>query len=223
MEAPSHELLTQYCSRRHGPKTSVAKGLELEEYQETEPQHGDRSISSYFKSKQNLVGYEHNVQLRYAGSWCTWSRLTTLHILHQGQCSCYLWLHLIIKFKEDASFKSKKLNLISAVRAVSGGEHLFESLCNNCAFYLLICLVYSQTITQTAKIYIINCTLKLYISDVLQRTTWYCSQSRHLATIFQADYFSFSGKKHRKYEKICPQCRTVGYLFQCGNSSTANT
>lgn len=29
--------------------------------------------------------------------------------------------------------------------------------------------------------------------------------------------------RHRKYEKICPQCRTAGYLVPCCNNSTANT
>lgn len=150
--APSHEWLTQHCSRSHGPKTSVAKVLALAEYQETQPQHVDRSISSYFKSKQNLVGYEHTVHLRYAGAWCTWSRLTTLHILHQGQCSCYLWLHLIVQFKEYASFKLKKTPQLNQCSESSEWRTPFESLCNNRAFYLLTCLVYSQTITHVQKL-----------------------------------------------------------------------
>lgn len=105
--------------------------------------------------------------------------------------------------------------------------HLYQCVIIGISFYLLTYpSLFSNTnsCSEAAKIYIIKCTLRFAVSDVLQPTIWYCSESNpetfgcHISGWLILIFW----QKHRKSEKTCPQCRTAGYLVLCGNNSTAN-
>lgn len=136
-----------------------------------------------FNSKQNLEEVMNTLVISYVGVWRTWTmQLLSVIIILPSHSRRMLPSNL-------------KPGLNQCSEPVSGAApcfHLYQRVIIVLFYLLAYPCQFSNTnsCSEAAIIYTIKCTLRFAISDVLQPTIWYCSESNphsHLAVTFEAD------------------------------------